>query len=71
MVSYRLDMVGIQMAYLKYLSLEIFLRYFDHSIWIPCVSMDPYSKNQAEIANFPCGLCIIQVRYGWCSNGSS
>ncbi len=31
---YRLDMVGIQMAYLKYLSLDIFLRYFDHSIWI-------------------------------------
>jgi hypothetical protein len=27
---YRLDMVGIEMAQLKYLSLNIFLRYFDH-----------------------------------------
>jgi hypothetical protein len=31
---YRLHMVGIQMAYLKYISLHIVLRYFEHSIWI-------------------------------------
>ncbi len=49
---YRLDMVGIQMAHLKYLSLDIFLIYFDHSNRIPCVSMDPYSKNHAEVGNF-------------------
>jgi hypothetical protein len=67
---YRLDMVGIEMAHLKYLSLDIFLRYFDHSSSIPCVSMDPYSKNHVETGKFPYGLCIIQVGYGWYRNGS-
>jgi hypothetical protein len=27
---YKLDVVGVVMAHLKYLSLDIFLRYFDH-----------------------------------------
>ncbi len=40
MVSYWLHMVGVIMAHLKYLSLNIFLIYFDHSNRIPCVSMD-------------------------------
>jgi hypothetical protein len=31
---YRLDMVGAVVAHLKYLSLDIFLRYFGHSIII-------------------------------------
>ena len=66
---YRLDMVGVLMARLKYLSLDIFLRYFDHSIWIPCVSMDPYGENHMGTGNFPYSLCIIQVRYGWYTNG--
>jgi hypothetical protein len=52
-------MVGVLMAHLKYLSLDIFLRYFDHSIRIPCVRMDPFSKNHAEIGKFPYGLCIV------------
>jgi hypothetical protein len=39
---YRLDMVGVVMARHNYNSLGIFLRYFDHSNRIPCVSMDPY-----------------------------
>ena len=66
---YRLDMVGIEMAHLKYLSLDIFLRYFDHSSSIPCVSMDPYSKNHVETGKFPHGFCMILVRYGRHSNG--
>jgi hypothetical protein len=49
---YRLHMVGVLMARLKYLSLDIFLRYFDHSTRIPCVSMDPLSKNHVEIGKF-------------------
>jgi hypothetical protein len=32
--------------------------------------MDPYGKNYVEIGKFPYGLCLIQVRYGWCSSGS-
>jgi hypothetical protein len=66
---YRLDMIGVLMAHLKYLSLDIFLRYFDHSNRIPFVSIELYSKNHVEIGKFPYGLCIIQVTYGWCSNG--
>jgi hypothetical protein len=50
---YRLDMVGIEMAHLKYLSSDIFLRYFDHASRIPCVIMDPYSKNHVETGKFP------------------
>jgi hypothetical protein len=42
---YKLDVVGVVMAHLKYLSLHIFLRYFDHSSRIPCVGMDPLSKS--------------------------
>jgi hypothetical protein len=49
---YRVDMVGVLMARLKYNSLDIFLTYFDHSIRIPCVSMDAYSKNHVEIGKF-------------------
>ncbi len=45
---YWLDMAGIVMACLKYLSLDIFLKNFDHSKIIPCVSMDPFSKNHVE-----------------------
>ena len=67
----KLDMVGVVMAHLNYLSLDIFLIYFDHSNRISCVSMDPFSKNYMEIGNFPYGLCLIQVRYGLCSNGSA
>jgi hypothetical protein len=66
----KLDMVGVVMAHRKYLSVDIFLRYFDHSNRIPCVSMDPFSKNYVETGNFPYVLCLIQVRYGWCSSGS-
>jgi hypothetical protein len=50
---YRLDMVGIELAQLKYLSSDIFLRCFDHSNKIPCVSMDPYIKNHVETGKFP------------------
>jgi hypothetical protein len=49
---YWLDMVSIVMVHLKYLALDIFLRFFDHSIRIPCVSMDPFSKNHMEIGKF-------------------
>jgi hypothetical protein len=67
---YKLDMVGVVMAYLKYLSLHIFLRYFDHYNRIPCVSMESCNKTYVETGKFPYGLCLIQVRYGWCSSGS-
>jgi hypothetical protein len=60
MVSYWLHMAGVVMACLKYLFLYIFLRYFDHSSRITCVSMDPYSKNHVETGHFPFGLCIIK-----------
>jgi hypothetical protein len=66
---YKLDMVGVVMAHRKYLCVDIFLRYFDHSNRIPCVSMDPFSKSYVETGNFPYGLCLIQLRYGWRSNG--
>jgi hypothetical protein len=66
----RLDMVGIVMACLNYLSLYIFLWYFDHSNMIPCVSMESFSKNHVETGKFPYGFCIILVRYGRYSNGS-
>jgi hypothetical protein len=56
-------MVAFLMAHLKYLSLHIFLRYFDHSNSIPCVSMDPYSKNHVETVKFPYGFCIKMVSY--------
>ncbi len=69
MVCCWLHMVGVVMAGLKCLSLDIFLRYFDHSNRIPCVSMESYSINYVETGNFPYGLCLIQVRNGWCSNG--
>jgi hypothetical protein len=49
---------------------RFFLRFFDHSNMIPCMSMESCSKNHVETCKFPYGLCIIQVRYGWCSNGS-
>jgi hypothetical protein len=39
MVNYWLHIVGVLMAHLKYLSFDIFIRYFDHSNRIPCVSM--------------------------------
>jgi hypothetical protein len=38
-------MVGIVMAHLKYLCLDILLRYFDHFNRVPCVSMESFSKN--------------------------
>ncbi len=60
---YRLDMVSIVMAHLKYLSLDIFLRYFDHSKIIPCVSMESFTKNHVETGIFPYGFCIKMVRY--------
>jgi hypothetical protein len=60
---YRLDMVGVVVAHLKYLSLDILLRYFDHSNRIPCVSMDPYSKNLVEIGKFPHGFCMLLVMH--------
>jgi hypothetical protein len=62
-------MVCIVMASQNYLSLDIFLRYFDHSKIIPCVSMDPFTQNHVEIGKFPYGYCIILVRYGRDSNG--
>jgi hypothetical protein len=67
---YKLDMVCVVMAHLNYLSLDIFLIYFDHSNRIPCVSMESCSKNHVETGKFPYGLCIIQVRYGRYTNGS-
>jgi hypothetical protein len=51
------------MACLNYLSLDIFLIYFDHSNLIPCVSMDPLTKNHVESWDFPYGFCIILVRH--------
>jgi hypothetical protein len=61
MVSCWLHVVDVVMAHLKYLFLDIFLRYFDHSIWFPCVSIELFSKNHVEIGKFPYGLCLIQV----------
>jgi hypothetical protein len=60
---YRLNMVGVVMAHLKYLSLDDFLRYFDHSNRIPCLSMESFSKNHVETGNFPYGFCIKMVSY--------
>jgi hypothetical protein len=65
-----LDMVGIEMAHLKYLSLDIFLDILTILNKIPRVSMESFSKNHVETGKFPYGLCIIQVRYGGYRNGS-
>jgi uncharacterized protein YcfL len=53
---YWLDMVGIVMACLNYLTLVIFLRYFGHSKIIPCVIMDPFTKNHVESCSFHMGF---------------
>ena len=66
---YWFDMVGLVMAHLNYLTLVIFLRYFDHSYLIPCVIMDPFTKNHVESCWFPYGFSIILVWYGRYSNG--
>jgi hypothetical protein len=66
---YWLDMVGIVMAHLNYLSLNNFLRYFDHSNLIPHVTMDPLTKIHVDTGKFQYGFCIILVRYGRHSNG--
>ncbi len=61
---YRLNMVGFVKAHQKYLFLDIFLRYFDHSNWIPCMSMDPYSTNPMwKQANFhmDCALYRLEM----------
>jgi hypothetical protein len=58
---YRLDMVGIVMAHLKYLSFDNFVRYFDHSNRIPCVSMDPFSKNHGETGNFHMDYALYRL----------
>jgi hypothetical protein len=57
------------MACLKYITLVIFLRCFDHSKMIPCVSMDSLMKNHVEIGKFPNGFCVILVRHGSYNNG--
>jgi hypothetical protein len=51
-----MDVVGIVMARLNYLSLDIFLRYFDHSNMIPSVGMDLFTKTHVEIGEFPHGF---------------
>jgi hypothetical protein len=61
---YRFDMVCVLMAHLKYLSLHIFLRYFDHSNRILCVSIESYSKNHVETGKYG----YLLVRYGFSSN---
>ncbi len=72
---YRLCIVQVRYGWYRNGSPKIsffryFLRYFDHSNRIPCVSMESFSKNHVETAKFPYGLCIILVRYGWYRNGS-
>ncbi len=67
---YWLDMAGKVMAHLNFLSLDTFLANFDCLKMVLCVSTDPFSKNHVELGKFPYGLCIIQVRYGLCTNGS-
>jgi hypothetical protein len=62
-------MVVLLIASLKYVTLVIFLKYFDHSYLIPCVSMDSFTKNHVEIGEFPHGFRMILVRYGRHSNG--
>jgi hypothetical protein len=64
-----LDMVCLVMACPDYLSLIIFLRYFDHSNIILCGNMDPITKNHAETGKFLYGFCITLLRYGMYSNG--
>jgi hypothetical protein len=55
-------MVCVLMARLKYLSLDVFLRYFDHSKRIPCVSMDPYSTNPMwKQANFHMDYALYRL----------
>jgi hypothetical protein len=61
MVSYWLHMDCVVMAPLKYLSLDIFLRCFDHLSRIPCVSMDPYSNNHVEQANFHMDYALYKL----------
>ncbi len=45
---YWLDMAGIVMACLNYLSFDIFLINYEDSKIISCVSMDPFSKKHVE-----------------------
>jgi hypothetical protein len=55
---YRLDMVAFLMANLKYLSLHFFLRYFEYSYRIPCVSMNHIAKPMWKQANIHMDLAL-------------
>jgi hypothetical protein len=56
---YWLDTENLLLARLNYVSLVIFLWYFDHSNYYPCVWMDSCTEFNMEIGEFPHGLCII------------
>jgi hypothetical protein len=58
-----LDNIDIVLACLNYVILVIFLRYFDHSNFNPCVWMDSFTKIYMEIGKFPPEFCIILVRH--------
>ena len=68
---YKLDMVCVVMAHLNYLSLDIFLIYFDHSNRIPFVSMLSFNKIHVEKDKFPHGFGMILVMHVTYSNGST
>ena len=63
---YRCHMVGVQMAHLKYLSLDIFLRYFDHSNRIHVWAWIHIAKTSWKLANFHMDfacywLCMLDI----------
>ena len=65
---YWLCMLDILMAHLNYLFLDIFLRYFDHSSRIPCVSMDPFSFVLAQANFYPWPPLLAKI-YLWPCKG--
>jgi hypothetical protein len=58
---YWLHMVDIILTRLNYVTLVMFLRYFDHSNLLPCVGMVSFTKIHMETGKFPHGFCIILV----------
>jgi hypothetical protein len=60
---YWIDTVNILLARLNYVSLVIFLRYFDHLNVNPFVWMDWFTKIHVEIGKFLHGFCMILVRH--------
>jgi hypothetical protein len=58
---YRLDMVSIEMAHPNYISLGIFLRYFDHSNRIHVSAWIHVAKTMWKQANFHMDYALYRL----------